>query len=59
MSYPCLTNWNRFKKIDRDTYLVKSVLEDNAFEMDTYSVWFAHQLDGKTDPYTVDEGLSE
>lgn len=59
MSYPCLANWNRFKRIDRDTYLVKSVLEDNAFEMNTYSVWFAHQLDGKTDPYTVDEGLSE
>lgn len=59
MSYPVITNWVKFKRIDNKTYLVKNLLDDSEYEMDSYYVWFARQLDGITDPYTIDNELSE
>lgn len=59
MSYPVIANWVKFKRIDNETYLVKNLLDDTEYEMDSYYVWFARQLDGKTDPYTIDNDLSE
>lgn len=59
MSYPVITNWVKFKRIDNKTYLVKNLLDDSECEMDCYYIWFAHQLDGKTDPYIIDKELTK
>lgn len=55
MSYPITANWIRFKRISDDEYKVINLLYDEEFETDSYTVWFARQLNGKRNPYQIDK----
>ena len=59
MSYPILANWIRFKKVSDDEYLVIDQLNDKKIKVEAYTVWFVSQLDGKTDPYSIDRRLTK
>ncbi len=58
MGYPKLGNWNRFKRIDDDKYLVRNLLTDESFVLDAYTVWFAKKLTCKN-PNKIDRRLSK
>ncbi len=59
MSSPILANWIRFKKIDEEKYLVRNLLTDEKFYLDSYMVWFAKKLNGKRDPDKIDRRLTK
>lgn len=58
MDRPIIANWIKFKKINNETFMVRNLLDDSEYELDSYYVWFAHQLDGKTDPLSIDKDLT-
>lgn len=55
---PMLANWVRFKRVSENEYLVVDLLYDKTYSADEYTVWFLRQLDGETDPYSIDESLT-
>lgn len=57
MKYPALANWIRFKKVSYDTYEIHDLIHESIFETTEYWVWFAKQLDGKTNPYRIDREM--
>lgn len=57
MKYPTFANWIRFKKISYDTYEIHHLLNGSIFETTEYWVWFAKQLDEKTNPYRIDREM--
>lgn len=59
MGYLALANWICFKKNGDDKYLVNDLLINEQFELCAYDAWFAHKLDGKTNPYTIDDRLTK
>lgn len=59
MNNPILANWIKFKKISDDEYKIINLLYDEEIIVDSYTVWFAHQLDGKRNPYQIDRSKSK
>lgn len=59
MNYPKLANWLRFKKINENEYIIKNDLLNKHYKLDSYTFWFARQLDGKTNPYKIDKTLKQ
>ena len=59
MKHPTLANWIQIKKCTENEYIINDLLLDEQFKMDSYTVWFAKQLDGKTNPYRIDKRLSK
>ncbi len=57
MKYSVLANWIRFKPITDDDYIIYNLLNNQRLKTDRYMVWFARQLNGKTDPYKIDPRL--
>lgn len=57
--YPQKCNWLVCYKMDEDQYWVIDKLLDRAVELTTLQMYFLSKLDGKTDPYTIDESLSK
>lgn len=55
---PMLANWVRFRRVSENEYLVVDLLRDKTYTADAYTVWFLRQLDGETDPYSVDESMA-
>lgn len=47
MSYPITANWIQFKRISENEYKIINLLHDEEIVTDAYTVWFAHQLNGK------------
>ena len=59
MNYPKLANWLRFKKTNENEYIIKNDLLNKQHKLDSYTFWFARQLDGKTNPYKIDKTLKQ
>lgn len=57
--YPKLANWIRFKKINEKEYIVYDLMQNEEFILDEYLVWFAKELNGNVNPYTIDGSLTE
>ena len=59
---PIVANWIRFEQIGEDEFLVRDLLfdeeDDEPIILESEIVWFAKQLDGKTDPHVFDDELS-
>ena len=59
MKHPTLANWIRFKRISENDYKIINLLYDEEIESDSYTVWFASQLNGKRNPYKIDKSKSK
>lgn len=58
MKNPIVANWIRIKKISDDEYMVKDLLFDEQFKINSYKAWFIKQLSKGIDPYKIDKNLS-
>ena len=58
MKHPTLANWIRFKSLSEDEYEIIDMLQDERRITDSYTVWFARQLNGKRNPYEIDKTKS-
>ncbi len=59
MAYPITANWIRFKRISENEYKIINLLHDEEIVTDAYTVWFARQLNGKRNPYLIDNSKSK
>ncbi len=59
MKYPILANWIRFKQISDNEYEIVDLLHDEKIKTDSYTVWFARQLNGKRNPYRIDKNKTK
>lgn len=57
--YPQKCNWLVYQKIDNDTYLVNDRLLERTVELSAVQVAFLNKLDGKKDPYAIDDSLTK
>ena len=58
MRYPKLNNWLVFRRKDEITYDVRDCLNDEELTMGVTIAGFARKLDGKHDPFQVDDTLT-
>lgn len=54
MKYPMFSNLVRLKRLDENRYYAREYLEEQEYILDASIVYFAKQLDGKTDPYSIE-----
>lgn len=59
MSYPVLANWIRFRRISENEFEIIDLLFDKRFKCSEKTFLFLRQLDGKRNPYEIDENMSE
>lgn len=59
MTYPMLVNWIDVKIVNKDRVVFIDRLAKDSYTLDCYTAWFASRLDGKTNPYEIDRGLSD
>lgn len=59
MKYPQLNSWLLYKRLDKNNYEVKNCRTGNFYEFDFDEIKFLNQLDGKTNPYSIDTPMSE
>lgn len=59
MAYPITANWIRFKRISENEYKIINLLHDEEIVTAAYTVWFARQLNGKRNPYLIDNSKSK
>lgn len=59
MRYPQLSNFLSFIKIDDDHYKVRNFLEDHDYHISSQCYKFIRMLDGKTDPYKLQDIVSK
>lgn len=59
MKYPQLNSWLLYKKLDENNYEVKDCRTGSYYKFDINEISFFNQLDGKTDPYSIDTSMCE
>lgn len=59
MKYPQLNGWLLYKKLDENNYEVKDCRASTFYKFDIDEIRFFRQLDGKTDPYSIDTPMCE
>lgn len=59
MKYPQLNSWLLYKKLDENNYEVKDCRASTFYKFDIDEIRFFRQLDGKTDPYSIDTPMCE
>ena len=59
MKYPQLNSWLLYKRLDKNNYEVKNCRTGNFYEFGIDEIKFLNQLDGKTNPYSIDTPMSE
>ncbi len=55
MKYPYISNWISFRQISDDFYQVENHVLDTICLVSTEEMEFARKLDGKTDPWSIDD----
>lgn len=59
MKYPQLNSWLLYKRLDKNNYKVENCRTGNFYEFDFDEIKFLNQLDGKTNPYSIDTPMCE
>lgn len=59
MKYPQLNSWLLYKKLDENNYEVKDCRTGSYYKFDINEISFFNQLDGKTDPYSINTSMCE
>lgn len=59
MKYPQLNSWLLYKRLDKNNYEVKNCRTGYFYEFEFDEIKFLNQLDGKTNPYSIDTPMCE
>ena len=59
MKYPMLSNWVMMQRLNYHEYKLLDYLYEDSYVIDASYAEFIKQLDGKTDPYIIDQSLSK
>lgn len=59
MHYPKFANWVVLKKLNEEEFLAKNHITDEEYIIDSCTIRYAKKLDGKTNPFRIDERLSK